>query len=453
MLKFRVLLGSVLACATIGLSACGGGGSSGNGNVRLLNATTTHPSLTMLANGATATTATAIDTVSVYARVTSGGPAMQVNDASTGSALATLAPSVAQDAHYVVVAYEGGGSFHTTVIAEDVAAPAAGTVALRILDAATDAGAIDVYVTDPAVDIATLTSPTFTFPSSTSLQTSAFLSFAPGTYRVRVTGNGNPGDLRLDFASVTLTNQEIASLILTPTIGGTLVNASLLAQQGANTPGRNTTARVRLAAAVSGNAVVSASAAGTAVGTSVVAPAVTGYAVVPAGTPLNITVNGATVASPVTALAPGGDSTLMVYGNPSTVTASLITDDNRLPALTTSLKLRLVNGLTGAATPLTLNAAFAVVASDVAPGAASPYGVLSAATPVQLDVSRRSTAPPPPPRSRRSACRATRCSRCSCWGMLRRRSLPCARTAEAAPRADGLPCDFWRSKERLSKPW
>jgi hypothetical protein len=385
-LKFRVLLGSVLACATIGLSACGGGGSSGNGNVRLLNATTTHPSLTMLANGATATTATAIDTVSDYASVPSGGPALQVNDASTGSALATLAPSIAQDSHNVVVAYEGGGIFHTTVIAEDVAAPAAGTIALRILDAATDAGAIDVYVTDPSVDIATLTSPTFTFPASTSLQTSPFLSFAPGTYRVRVTGNGNPSDLRLDVASVTLTNQEIASLILTPTIGGTLVNASLLAQQGANTPGRNTTARVRLAAAVSGNAVVSASVAGTAVAASVVAPAVTGYAVVPAGTPLNISVNGATVASPVTALAPGGDSTLMVYGDPSTVTASLITDDNRLPALTTSLKLRMVNGLTGAATPLTLNAAFAVVASNVAPGAASPYGVLSAATPVQLDV-------------------------------------------------------------------
>ncbi len=160
----------------------------------------------------------------------------------------------------------------------------------------------------------------------------------------------------------------------------------MLAQQGANTPGRNATARVRLAAAVSGNAVVSASAASTAVATSVVAPSVTGYAVVPAGTPLNITVNGATVASPVTALAAGGDSTLFVYGSPSTATASLITDDNRLPSSTTSLKLRMVNGLTGAATPLTLNAAFTVIASDIAPGAASSYTVLSAATPVQLDV-------------------------------------------------------------------
>ena len=305
MLKFRVWLGSVLACAAIGLSACGGGGSSsGSANVRLLNATTAHPSLTMLANGATATSETAIDTVSDYAGVPSGGPTLQLNDASTGSALATLAPSLAQDSHSVVVAYEGGGSLRTTVIAEDVAAPAAGTASIRVLDAATDAGAIDIYVTDPAVDITTLTSPTFTFPTSTSLQSSAFLSVAPGTYRIRVTGSGNPSDLRLDVASVTLTNQEIASLILTPTSGGTLVNASVLAQQGANTPGRNATARVRLAAAVSGNAVVSASAAGAAVATSVVAPSVTGYAVVPAGTPLNITVNGATVASPVTALAP-----------------------------------------------------------------------------------------------------------------------------------------------------
>ena len=61
-----------------------------------------------------------------------------------------------------------------------------------------------------------------------------------------------------------LANQAVASVILTPTVGGTLVNAAVLAQQADYTAGRNTTARVRLAAAVSGNALVSASAAGTA---------------------------------------------------------------------------------------------------------------------------------------------------------------------------------------------
>ena len=183
-----------------------------------------------------------------------------------------------------------------------------------------------------------------------------------------------------------LANQAVASVILTPTVGGTLVNAGVLAQQADYTAARNTTARVRLAAAVSGNALVSASAAGTPVATSVVAPTVTGYAIVPSGTPLAITINGASVASPVTALAAGGDSTLFVYGAPGAATASLITDDNHLTNSATSLKMRMVNGLTGAATPLTLNAAFAVIASSVAPGAASSYAVVGATTPLQLDV-------------------------------------------------------------------
>jgi len=53
-------------------------------------------------------------------------------------------PSVAKDSHFVVVAYESGGVVRTTVIAEDTAAPVAGTASLRVFDAATDAGAIDI---------------------------------------------------------------------------------------------------------------------------------------------------------------------------------------------------------------------------------------------------------------------------------------------------------------------
>jgi hypothetical protein len=271
------------------------------------------------------------------------------------------------------------------VIQEDTAAPAAGTVALRVFDASNDAGPIDVFVTDPAVDITGLSSPTFTFGTSTGLQASGFLSVAPGTYRVRVTGSGNPSDLRLDMPSVVLTSQEVASLILTPTIGGTLVNGGLLAQQGAYTAGRNTNARVRLAAAVASGAAVSASAASAPIGSGVISPAVGGYVVVPSGAAISVTVNGAALAAPA-APAAGSDSTLLVYGPAASATASLIGDDNHLPATATNLKMRLVNGITGAATPLTLDAAFAVIASNVAPGTASGYAVVASSTALQLDV-------------------------------------------------------------------
>jgi hypothetical protein len=395
-LNHRISSAIVASFAALALTACGGGGnSSSTASVRLVNATLTHSSIALLANGASAITATPLDGVSAYAGVAAGSPALQVNDATTSGALTTLAPSVGGNAHYVLIAYESGGAVRSAVINEDNAAPVAGTAAVRIFDAATDAGAIDVFITDPAVDIATLTSPSVSFASSASLQTSGFLSFAPGTYRIRVTGAGNASDLRLDIPSITIANQEVAFAVLTPTSGGTLVNGAVLAQQGDYSAGRNTNARVRLAAAVSGGAVVSASAASAPIASGVISPSVSAYALVPAGSALNISVNGASVGAPATAIGAGSDSTLLVYGAPGAATASLITDDNHLPATATNLKLRLVNGLTGAgATPLTLNAAFAVVASNVAPGAASGYGVVAASTSLQLDVFSPSSSTP-----------------------------------------------------------
>jgi hypothetical protein len=387
-LDIRKWLATVASCAAVALTACGGsgGGSSDSTSVRVVNATLTHASIDLLANSSLAVGATAIDSVGNYASVAAGSPALQINDSATGSALATLAPSVAKDSHFVVVAYESGGVVRTTVIAEDTAAPVAGTASLRVFDAATDAGAIDIYVTDPAVDITTLTSPTFSFGASTSFQASGFLAIAPGTYRVRVTGSGNPLDLRLDMPAVTLTNQEVAALFFAPTVGGTLVNGAALAQQGAYTVGRNTSARVRLAAAVTSSAMVSANAGGVAIAANVVAPSVGAYVLVPAGTAINVSVNGSSVAAPAAGLAAGSDSTLLLYGNAAASTASLIADDNHLPTTSGNLKLRLLDGVTGAGGPRNLDAAFAVIASNVVPGTASPYAVVASSTALRIDV-------------------------------------------------------------------
>jgi hypothetical protein len=376
--NFRIRVGVVVAVAAAALVACGGGGSNNSSSVRLVNATLTHTSLSLLANATSVLTADPVDTASAYVSVPSGSPTLQINDSASGAVLATTAPTVGGGQHFALVAYESGGVVRTAVVAEDTTAPVTGTAALRIFDTATDAGAIDVYVTDPAVDITTLSSPTFGFGSSTSVQASAFLSFGPGTYRIRVTGSGNPADLRLDIPSVVLTNQEVATAILTPTIGGTLANGAVLVQQAAYTASRNTSARVRLAAAVSGGATVTATAGGLSIGTGVVAPAIGAYTNVPAGSA--ISVNGGSIAAPTAALTAGSDTTLLVYGNAGSAVAGLIADDNHLPAVTTNFKVRLINGVTGAAVPLSLDVNFGVVASSIAPGAASSYAVVPAGT-------------------------------------------------------------------------
>jgi hypothetical protein len=384
--NFKVWSSCAVVITTLLLASCGGG-SSNSANVRLLNATASHANLSLLANANVAVPVVPINTVSTYASVDSGSPALQVNDSDTGTALVTTSPSVGGGQHYVLVAYESGGTLRTAVIQEDNTAPTANTAVLRIFDAATDAGAVDVYVTDATTDLSTVAAPTFSFPTSTQAQAGVFLSFAPGTYRVRVVGSGNIADLRLDIPVVTLVNQEIATVFLTPTSGGTLANGGVLIQQGAYTASINTSSRVRLAAAVTGGSTVTAAAGSTPIGTAVISPAVGAYTTVASGSALTIIVNGATVAAPPGALAAGSDSTLFVYGNSGSVVANLIADDNHVPTISTNYKIRMLNGITGASTPpLTMDVNFAVIASNIAAGTASTYSVIGQSASTQLDV-------------------------------------------------------------------
>jgi len=397
--RFRALA-AVMAFATAALAGCGSSGSSDkNGSVRLVNATLTHASINLLENGDPIVTGTAKDTASDYVDVDSGSPSLQINDATTGAVLSVTAPTVAEDQKFALVAYESGGAVRTSVITEGTTVPPANTAIIRVFNAATDAGSIDVYITDPSVDITTLSSPTFTFTASTSVQASNFLSFgapspAGATYRVRVTGTGNPSDLRLDIPSVTLLSERVATVILTPTAGGTLANGSVLIEDGLYTATPNTSARVRLVAAVTNGATVSATAGSTPIGTNVIAPAIGTYVSVASGSALNITVNGASVGAPAGTLAAGSDSTLMVYGNAASATVNLIADDNHLPAASSNYKLRLVNGLTGAAVPLTMDVNFGNVASNVLPGAASAYSVLGQSAVTQISVTSPSSLTP-----------------------------------------------------------
>jgi uncharacterized protein (DUF736 family) len=186
--------------------------------------------------------------------------------------------------------------------------------------------------------------------------------------------------------TTTLTNKQIAFVIITPSSGGMLLNGSVLTQQGTNVATRNTSARVRLAAAVSGSPSVAANATAGTIATVIesgsVAPAFGYYVLVPnaASSTLNITVGGNSVAAPSTTLAAGGDYTLLVYGSASSSTASLIADDNRPPTDGTSVKMRLIHGVTGNVGTLTLTANSSLVASALAAGSASSYATVTANT-------------------------------------------------------------------------
>ena len=73
---------------------------------------------------------------------------------------------------------------------------------------------------------------------------------------------------------------------------------------------------------------------------------------------------------PIT-LAAGSDNMVLVTGTPAAPVAKLVLDDNHAPALSTNVSMRLVNGLSGTTTGLSMAIDFAVAATNVLPGAAS----------------------------------------------------------------------------------
>lgn len=377
----RLLSALALSATALVLSACGGGGSdSSTAYVRVVNATLTHPSLDFQVNSSTAATALTYDVATGYTTPPTGAT-LTFNDTGSGTTLATTVPSLGANSHYTLIAYESNDTVQTALVSEDSATPTSGTILLRVLDLSTDAGKLDVYITDPGTDLASISTPSATVSASSA---TSFISFNAGTYRVRVTGSGNKSDLRLDIPSVTFTSQQRGTIVLTPTAGGALLNGAVVNEQATYTGVRNTNARVRLAAAVSGNATVAATAtSGTSsvvVDSGSVSPAFGYYTLVPASATLNITVNGQTVAAPSTALQAGKDSTLFVYGAPTAATASLLSDDNRVPSDSSTVKLRLINGVTGSTGTLALTANSSLVASGIAAGSASSYVAVTGST-------------------------------------------------------------------------
>lgn len=169
------------------LAGCGGSGSSTSStSLRLINATLTHPSLDLLVDASVAISAAAADNVSASVSPQSGSVTLQVNDASAATALVSTIVSLGGGKHYSLVAYESGGAVKTATLDEDFAAPATGTAQLRFYDAATDAGALDVYVTTDTTSpwntyLASVTTPTETVSADSSPASSGWHLYAPGT--------------------------------------------------------------------------------------------------------------------------------------------------------------------------------------------------------------------------------------------------------------------------------
>jgi hypothetical protein len=277
-------------------------------------------------------------------------------------------------------------------IDDNAAAPESGRTLLRVVNAAPDAGALDIYLTG-AGDTLAQSVPVLSGAAVGAV--GEWLTVNSGSYQLRVTATGSKTDLRLDVSALALASKQVATLVLSPATGGVLVQGLVLTQQGAIAALAPTQARVRVVAGLADTGSVNLRVGGAPVLSNVNAPAVTPYTLVPAGEQaVVVSVNGTALPGSSFTLTAGADYTLLVYGPVNAAQVRWISDDNNLPSDRTRAKLRLVNAVEGLSGPLSMSADFAPVADSVAPGAASAYSGIDATATAQLSVSAAGTATP-----------------------------------------------------------
>ncbi len=365
------------------LHACGG--SSDEGHVRLVNASTDYATISLYESGNALGSAVAADSVGSYVGVSPGTYEFDLRTAGSSSTAASTSQAVATGDDFTLVAYVDAGALKTTTLVDDQDKPASGYASLRIFNAAPAvAASLDVYVT--ATACAALTSADAPVASAvTGLQdgyASVVAASAGSAWHVCVTGAGDRADLRLDIPSLTLTSRQVATLILTKTTGGVLLNGLLLNQQGTLTAYPNASVRLRLVADAAGGGVVSASANGTMLGDGYASPTVSAWRTVSAGDlALTLSIGGVAVPRTGLSVAAGGDYTLLVAGSASAPTVNLIADDDSASTSTAlPVRMKFVNGLNGTTAGAMLTVGGVVVGDSVAFGAASAEASIAASS-------------------------------------------------------------------------
>jgi hypothetical protein len=389
--KNRLLALLVAALTLPLLPGCGGGGDddSGTSHLRLVNATTDYASLDLYTDDTRVTAGVAQDSVGTYASITSGTYTVRLKRADSSTTSLAVSRSLTKDSNNTLVAYSTGGTLRTLNFTDAETAPTSGTAKLRLFNTSTEAGTLDVYLTDVG---GSLTDVSATASSIASEQFSAYNEISKGSYRLVVTGAGDKTDVRLDIPSLALADQQIATLVVTTTPGGVLVNGLLLNQASTVTAQKNASARMRLVADTTASGVVGATVNGVTLSSGLKSPSVGSYALVPAG-PLatTLTVNGATVSTSGLVAEAGADLTLMVAGTPAAAQVVLLSDDNRPPASTANAKIRLVHGVNTLSGSMTLTADYSAVANDVLFATASTSAGVPASTTYRLEATSAST--------------------------------------------------------------
>lgn len=219
--------GMIALAATTLLMACDSDETTGpetTAQVRVVHGSPNAPAVDVLVDNDEVLADVSYRQFSGYLEVPSGTRNIKVNAANTTTTVINANPALVADAAYTIIATNVLASIEPLVLTDNLTAPAAGNIKLRLVHGAPNVGAVDIYVTAPGANLATAT-PTLTAVAFKTA--SAYLEVPAGAYQVRITPTGTK-TVAIDTGSLTLTAGQIRTAIAVEAAGGGAPLAALL---------------------------------------------------------------------------------------------------------------------------------------------------------------------------------------------------------------------------------
>jgi hypothetical protein len=346
--------------------------------VRVLNLLADSGGVDVQIDGATAFSNVAFQTATGYQTYENKTTQFAVTFSGTTTQIGSFSFALGGEQPYTLVVYGATTAPQMTMVAEVASAPVNGNVQLAVFNAAQNAPSVDIYVTAPGVDIATVDPNFFGVAYS---GTSFNLAFPPGTYQIQITNNGTKNVI-YDSGGTAYTPNVALSFIAYAVGSGALVNAAVLQSKGPYTTLNTIFSRIKAVNGATGSGAVNQLQGNVPINPNVAYPAASTYTKTATGpTTVNFEATatpGATIASVQGTLAPANDYTTVVAGLPGAQQAFLLQDSNIVPP-SGGDRVRFVNASVGS-NPVNASINGTVLATGVAFGTASGYATTTPAT-------------------------------------------------------------------------
>jgi hypothetical protein len=313
------------------------------------------------------------ETFSTYRTASTGTQPISVTLSGTTTQVLQTTQTFENGQRFSYIVFGRTGAPRDLLLSDSVELPGGGNVKLRLVNATLEQPLIDVYVTNPGQDLATV-SPTITGIASGSA--SDFIERNSGSSEIRVTPSGSKTVL-YDSGQVTLSDRNAYSLVAYDRGNPGQVNVGLLTNDtlGSGALLNSIVADTRFLNAAPGVAAANATVDQTTI-TGVAYDTVSAYQPVPSGVrnaSFAATANpGTPIISGTVLQAAGGASTIVFFGAAGAQQGFALQDLNLLPVTPGNARMRVVNLGSGAGSVSTLvNGALTVGALD--PGQPSLY--------------------------------------------------------------------------------